>query len=69
MAFVVDDVEALHDRLVAAGITIVQPPLDHPWGQRQVLADWHDGVLLDLVQFIDPDPAWMAANGLDEAAT
>ncbi len=64
VAFVVDDVDALHEALSNAGVEIVQAPTDHPWGQRQVLAAWHDGVLLDVIQFIEPDPDWMAANGL-----
>lgn len=67
LAFVVDDVDELHRRLAAAGVEIVQPPLDHPWGQRQVLAAWHDGLLLDAIEMIEPDPAWMAANGLADA--
>lgn len=30
------DVDGLHDRLVAAGITILRPPADQPWGHRNV---------------------------------
>lgn len=32
--FKVDDVDAEHNRLVAAGITVVMPLEDHPWGDR-----------------------------------
>ncbi len=31
-----DGVDALHDRLRAAGATIVQTPTDQPWGQRNL---------------------------------
>lgn len=65
LAFVVDDVDDFHQRLIEADITVHRPPTDHPWGQRQVLATLHDDVMLDLVQVVDPDPEWMAANGLE----
>lgn len=61
---VVDDVDAQHARFVELGTPIVQPPTDHPWGQRQLPAQGPDGVLVDLVQFTTPDPAWLEANGL-----
>ena len=64
LAFVVPDVDALHARLSDGGVSIVQPPTDHPWGQRQVLAAGPDGVLLDFIQIITPDPGWLAAHGL-----
>ena len=32
--FKVDDVDAEHDRLVAAGLQTVMPLEDHPWGDR-----------------------------------
>ena len=51
VAFVVDDVDAHHARFVELGTTIIQEPLDHPWGQRQLLAQGPDDVLVDLVQF------------------
>lgn len=64
VALVVDDVDAQHQLFMEFGTPIVQPPTDHPWGQRQLLAQGPDGVLIDLVQFTTPDPAWLAANGL-----
>lgn len=30
----VDDVDAVHDRLVAAGVAVHQPLADQPWGHR-----------------------------------
>lgn len=34
-----DNVNALHDRLVAAGVSILKPPFDGPFGRTCVLAD------------------------------
>lgn len=34
-----DDAEALHDNLVAAGVTIVTAPFDGPFGKTFVLRD------------------------------
>jgi predicted enzyme related to lactoylglutathione lyase len=32
----VDDVDALHARLVEAGVAVTQPPEDMPWGVREL---------------------------------
>ncbi len=32
----VDDADAVHQRMAAAGITVVRPPADQPWGHRNV---------------------------------
>jgi uncharacterized glyoxalase superfamily protein PhnB len=42
----VDDADALHERLVAAGVPIVQPPTDQPWGHRNVTVEDPDGTRL-----------------------
>ncbi len=34
-----DDVDALHDALAAAGVTIITPPYDGPFGRTFVFAD------------------------------
>ena len=65
VALVVADVNAQHAHFVNLGTTILQEPVDHPWGQRQLLVQGPDGVLIDLVQFTSPDPAWLAANGIN----
>jgi catechol 2,3-dioxygenase-like lactoylglutathione lyase family enzyme len=45
-ALEIDDVDALHDRLVEAGITLVQPPVDQPWGHRNMAIEDPDGTKL-----------------------
>lgn len=65
VALVVDDVDAQHARFEKLGTTIIQEPVDHPWGQRQLLAQGPDDVVIDLVQVTRPDPAWLAASGIE----
>lgn len=50
----VDDVDAWHDRLVAAGLTPVLPLRDEDFGQRHAIFPAPDGVLVDLITPIPP---------------
>lgn len=34
-----DDLETMHEEYVASGATIVQPPTDEPWGQREMVVE------------------------------
>jgi predicted enzyme related to lactoylglutathione lyase len=34
-----DDVDELHSKLVAAGVTIIRPPFDSPFGRAFIIAD------------------------------
>lgn len=63
-ALVVEDAAAEEARLREAGAEIVKPCTDEPWGQRHFYVAVPGGLLLELVQMIAPDPAWLAANGL-----
>ena len=36
LAFEHPEVDALHDRLVAAGVTVLHGPTDQPWGHRSI---------------------------------
>ncbi|MBC6448980.1 VOC family protein [Actinokineospora xionganensis] len=63
-ALVVEDAAAEEVRLRAAGAEIVKPGTDEPWGQRHFHVAVPGGLLLELVQMIAPDAAWLAANGL-----
>ena len=50
VAFLVEDVDVEHERLVAAGVEVVAPPTDRPWGERTLhLAD-PDGHLVELTR-------------------
>ncbi|MBI4883315.1 MAG: VOC family protein [Actinobacteria bacterium] len=44
-----DDVESVHDRLAAAGVSILRPITDTPWGHRSFAV--HDPTGLEIVHF------------------
>jgi uncharacterized glyoxalase superfamily protein PhnB len=48
----VDDVQTLHDRLVAAGVTLADPLTDRPWGLRDVVIIDPDGHKIAIGQVI-----------------
>ena len=64
LAFLVSDVDAEHARLTDAGVEVVMPLVTEPWGQRRFQVAAPDGVLVEVLQAVTPDPAWMATNGL-----
>ncbi len=64
LALVVDDVDGHHARLASAGVTVLKPLVTEPWGQRRVQVAGPGGLVVELVQPVEPDPAWMAAQGL-----
>jgi lactoylglutathione lyase len=50
VAFFVDDPDAEHERLVDAGVEVLAPPTDRPWGERTLhLAD-PDGNVVELTR-------------------
>jgi len=61
LAFLVEDVDAEHARLVELGVPIGVAPRDEPWGQRRCLVRDPAGTGVELVQPTAPDPAWLAA--------
>ena len=62
LSFYVEDAAAEHDRLAAAGVPITQSLRDEPFGQRHFIAADPNGILLDVITPIEPDPAWLAAQ-------
>ena len=64
LALVVTDIDAEHDRLVTAGVPLLKQLVTEPWGQRRVQVAGPDGLVVELVQPVAPDPDWMAAQGL-----
>lgn len=53
LAFVVPDVDTEHDRLVAAGVTVLTPPETEPWGERYLQVMDPNGVVLQLVTWVE----------------
>jgi catechol 2,3-dioxygenase-like lactoylglutathione lyase family enzyme len=64
LAFLVEDVDAEEARLRAAGVEFVLDLVTEPWGQRRFQVAGPDGVLVEVLQAVAPDPQWLAANGL-----
>ena len=54
----VSDAAALHDRLVRDGAPIIHPLTDEDWGQRRFMTRDPAGVLVDVVQQIEPKPGY-----------
>ena len=54
----VDDARLLNDRLVAAGAPITYPLTDAPWGQRRFMVTDPSGIVVDIVQQIEPAPGF-----------
>ena len=63
IAFVVEDVDAEYERLAAYGTTVVMPLVTEPWGQRRFQVAGPDGLLVEVLQQVAPDPQWLADNG------
>lgn len=62
LSFYVADAAAEAARLTAAGVTIAQPLRDEVFGQRHFIAADPNGLLLDIITPIAPDPEWLAAH-------
>lgn len=58
----VADAAAEYARL-APGVSILQELRDEPFGQRHFICADPNGVLLDVITPIEPDPDWLAAQG------
>jgi catechol 2,3-dioxygenase-like lactoylglutathione lyase family enzyme len=64
--FEVDDVDAEYERLTKAGVEVLLPLRDEPFGQRHFIFQGPDGVLVDVVKPIPPTAEF--AGGYDEAS-
>ncbi|SMQ85667.1 Uncharacterized conserved protein PhnB, glyoxalase superfamily [Devosia lucknowensis] len=62
LSFYVEDAAAEARRLEAAGAKIAQPLRDEVFGQRHVIVEDPNGILIDVITAIEPDPAWLAAQ-------
>lgn len=57
--FEVDDVDAIHDRLVDAGLPILRSLRDEDFGQRHFITADPNGVLIDIIKPIPPKGAFV----------
>jgi uncharacterized glyoxalase superfamily protein PhnB len=63
LAFLVEDVDDEYARLSDAGLDLVMPLVTEPWGQRRFQIAGPDGLLVEVLQIVGPDPQWPADNG------
>lgn len=52
--FQVRDVDAVHEELVAAGVEVLRPPVDEPWGLREMWVSDPDGLRMAIIE-VPPD--------------
>lgn len=64
LAFVVADAAAEAARLRAAGVELLTPVTDEPYGQRHFFLADPAGALIDVVEMTTPDPEWLVAHGM-----
>jgi lactoylglutathione lyase len=50
VAFLVEDVDAEHERLLALGATVLAGPTDRPWGERTLHVADPDGFVVELTR-------------------
>ena len=62
LSFYVGDAAAEYARMVAAGVPIAQAMRDEVFGQRHFIATDPNGLYIDVITPIAPDPEWLAAN-------
>ncbi|CAM5635553.1 hypothetical protein SAVIM338S_06139 [Streptomyces avidinii] len=67
LAFTVADLPAEYERLRAEGVIITMEPRVEPWGERVFLVSDPNGVVIEVVDWVDADAA--AALSLDPSAT
>lgn len=60
LAFLVPDVDTEERRLREAGVEVVLPLVTEPWGQRRVQFRGPDGLIVEVLQLVEPDPDWIA---------
>lgn len=58
--FEVEDPDAVHDRLQAAGLPILLPLRDEAFGQRHFITSDPNGVLIDIIKPIPPTGEFVA---------
>ncbi len=59
--FEVEDVDAEYQRLQAAGLPMLLELRDEVFGQRHFITQDPNGVMIDVITPIEPDPAFLAS--------
>ncbi len=61
VVFVVDEIDAEYDRLVAAGVSILTPIETEEWGERYFQVEDPNGVIVQLVEWVGEVPPGVEA--------
>jgi len=68
VAFFCDDVDAEHARLVRAGVRVLAPPTDRPWGERTLHVADPDGYVVEFTAERTARPAATRASAGEAGA-
>jgi catechol 2,3-dioxygenase-like lactoylglutathione lyase family enzyme len=60
--FIVEDVDKVAAALVAGGVQLETEPVTEVFGQRHFFVRDPAGTWIDVIQLVEPDPDWVAAN-------
>ncbi|MEU8223739.1 VOC family protein [Kribbella sp. NPDC048915] len=60
--FVVDDADKVAAALREGGVALEGEPVTEPFGQRHFFVRDPAGTWIDVIQLVEPDPEWVAAN-------
>jgi predicted enzyme related to lactoylglutathione lyase len=58
MTLQVENVSEIYARLQQSGVPIVYPLQDEPWGQRRFMTRDPSGIMIDVVEQIEPAPGF-----------
>ena len=62
VALVVDNIEREYERLKNQGLDIVMDIQNEPWGQRRFQIQAPDNVIVEIIEFSQPDMEWLQAH-------
>ncbi|WP_307204312.1 VOC family protein [Paenibacillus harenae] len=62
VAFIVEELEVEYERLKNEGVTITEPIREDPWGERLFQVTDPNGVVIQLVQWVEPSDEHYAEN-------
>ena len=60
--FIVEDVDKIAAALVAGDVQLETEPVTEVFGQRHFFVRDPAGTWIDVIQLVEPDPDWVAAN-------
>lgn len=65
LAYIVEDIQQMYKKIEDLGVPILTNILREPWGQTRFQIEAPDGLIIELIELVPPDPEWLKAQGLD----